>query len=62
MYYIILFLIFILFKTLRSYRRVKSYTNIKIHDHFDNHGIYMKEMMFSKFYDIQLENLFKNYP
>lgn len=62
MYYIILFLIFILFKILRSYRRVKSYTNIKIHDHFDNHGIYMKEMMFSKFYDIKLENFLKNYP
>ena len=56
MYYIILFLIFILFKTLRSYRRVRMY------DNFDNHDIYIKEMMFSKFYDMKLENLFENYP
>ena len=56
MYYIILFLIFILFKILRSYRKVRMY------DHFDNHDIYIKEMMFSKFYDMKLENLFENYP
>ena len=56
MYYIILFLIFILFKILRSYRRVRMY------DNFDNHDIYSKEMVFSKYYDIKLENLFENYP
>ena len=56
MYYIVLFLIFILFKTLRSYRKVRKY------DYFDNHGIYSKEMLFSKYYDIKLEKLFENYP
>ena len=56
MYYIILFLIFILFKILRSYRRVRMY------DNFDNHDIYSKETIFSKYYEIELGNLFENYP